>query len=72
MSWFNIIDILQEMKEPLTADQIFRKHLEEHGHASKKRIVTVLKKLTLAQEIVVQEITIKHQRGRHFIYSIKN
>ena len=71
MYWFNITDILEEANEPLTADQIFLKHLEVYGHASKKRIVTVLKKLVLGEKVEVQEKSIKKQRGRHFIYFLK-
>lgn len=71
MYWFNILDILEEEKKPLTAREIFHRHLETYGHASKNRIVVILKKLVVAEKIDFIEVSKKHERGRHFIYSLK-
>ena len=71
MYWFNILDILEEASEPLTTTQIFHKYLEKFNQANRTRIVGVLKKLVVAEEIIVEEGTLENQRGRVYFYSIK-
>ena len=71
MYWWNIKDILEKESAPLTAQEIYLKHHEYYGHGSKRRIVIVLKKLVVANQIEVKEISIPYQRGRCFIYSLK-